>query len=61
MFWKLTFLIFFLNLTSSGFNIKSEEVTSKDLAIAFLLYFAFCMLASNCLIDILAVYGIKPL
>lgn len=60
MYWELTFLIFFLGLIFGGSSIKSEEVTNKDFALACLVYFVFCMISSDCLIDVLASYGIKP-
>lgn len=60
MFWKLTILIFFLGLIFGGYSINSEEVSNKDLAIACLVYFVFCMISSDLLIDILSCYGVKP-
>lgn len=61
MFWKLTFLIYFLGVIFGGSILTNAlDVDKKSFIFVALCFFGVCMGASNVLIDVLASYGIKP-
>jgi len=61
MFWKLTFLIYFLGVIFGGSILKSALTSDKKgFIFVVICFFCVCMEVSNILIDILACYGIKP-
>ena len=60
MFWKLTFLIFMLVvLFGHDLDNGNERELIYKLFMACLI-FVICMGVSNLLIDVLAIYGVKP-